>query len=164
MLMMMMMIRPEDDARRSMVWTNSSSARTVDVRPDVPSTSRHRLAKRVTFVRHAEGYHNLRSALTFDSTYNSSINFDARLTPRGERQCATLATNGEAWRDVALVATSPMTRCVQTSLLAFPGIGDARATRRGGVRGERGSARDGELLVRSTTGDGGVDAGVWRRR
>ena len=40
------------------------------------------------------------------------------------------------------------------------------ATRRGGrgVRGERGSARDGELLVRSTTGDGGVDAGVWRRR
>ena len=129
MLMMMMTIRPEDDARRSMVWTNSSSARTVDVRPDVPSTSRHRLAKRVTFVRHAEGYHNLRSALTFDSTYNSSINFDARLTPRGERQCATLATNGEAWRDVALVATSPMTRCVQTSLLAFPEL--ATRARRG---------------------------------
>ena len=120
MLMMMMMVRPEDDARRSMASTNSSSARTVDVRPDVPSTRRNRLAKRVTFVRHAEVYHNLRSALTFDATYNSSINFDARLTPRGERQCATLATNGEAWRDVALVATSPMTRCVQTSLLAFP--------------------------------------------
>ena len=129
MLMMMMMIRPEDDARRSMVWTNSSSARTVDVRPDVPSTSRHRLAKRVTFVRHAEGYHNLRSALTFDATYNSSINFDARLTPRGEGQCATLATNGEEWRDVALVATSPMTRCVQTSLLAFPEL--ATRARRG---------------------------------
>lgn len=75
--------------------------------------------KYVTFVRHAEGFHNLRDALTFDSTYNSSLNFDARLTARGEAQCAALAAAGRG-AEAELVATSPMTRCVQTALLAFP--------------------------------------------
>ena len=83
-MMMMMLLRPEDDARRSMGvdefvlrarW--STCARTS---VDLSASSRE--ARHL--VRHAEGYHNLRSALTFDSTYNSSINFDARLTPRGE--------------------------------------------------------------------------------
>ena len=113
--------------------TPSARARTVDVYPDSPS-HRHRpgtTTKRVTFVRHAEGYHNLRSALTFDTTYNSSINFDARLTPRGEAQCAALAAT-EAGRGCALVATSPMTRCAQTSLLAFPEL-VARAREHDGV-------------------------------
>ena len=75
--------------------------------------------KLITFVRHAEGFHNLRDAVTFDSTYNSALNFDARLTARGEAQCAALAASGVGV-DVELVATSPMTRCVQTALTAFP--------------------------------------------
>ncbi|CAL53352.1 Histidine phosphatase superfamily, clade-1 [Ostreococcus tauri] len=75
--------------------------------------------KRVTFVRHAEGFHNLRDAVTFDVTYNSAINFDARLTPRGEKQCADVAASG-ACGGAELVVTSPMTRCAQTSLLCFP--------------------------------------------
>jgi len=58
--------------------------------------------------------------MTFDTTYNSAINFDARLTPEGERQCARLARTTRTWSDVELFATSPMTRCVQTTLLAFP--------------------------------------------
>jgi broad specificity phosphatase PhoE len=63
----------------------------------------------------------LKDALTFDSTYNSAINFDARLTTRGEAQCADLARQAPC-ENATLITTSPMTRCVQTSLLGFPNL------------------------------------------
>lgn len=96
-----------------------AAPRTFDVRRD-DATSTSTSTKRVTFVRHAEGFHNLKAALTFDTTYNSSLNFDARLTPRGEAQCRALAETRGVCEDCDLVVTSSMTRCVQTSLLSFP--------------------------------------------
>ena len=97
----------------------AAATRTFDVREDARAST-STTTKRVTFVRHAEGFHNLKAALTFDTTYNSSLNFDARLTPRGEAQCRELAGVREVYDDCDLVVTSSMTRCVQTSLLAFP--------------------------------------------
>ena len=68
--------------------------------------------KLVTFVRHAEGWHNV-------GAYNDALNFDAKLTPRGEAQCEALAME-RVGAGARLVVTSSMTRCVQTAALSFP--------------------------------------------
>jgi hypothetical protein len=46
---------------------------------------------------------------------------DARLTEVGAQQCALLAERTEVLTTVDLVVTSPLTRCVQTAVLGFPG-------------------------------------------
>lgn len=74
-----------------------------------PSTSSY---KKITFVRHAEGWHNV-------GAYNDALNFDAKLTPRGEAQCAALAA-ARVGEGAELLVTSSMTRCVQTAALSFP--------------------------------------------
>jgi broad specificity phosphatase PhoE len=79
----------------------------------------------VHFVRHAEGTHNV------NKEYQDIANLDARLTPKGLEQCATLqrrlTTTSEDSREEALnephlVVTSTMTRCIQTALHCFPHI------------------------------------------
>ena len=82
--------------------------------------------KEIWFVRHAEGWHNKHSrelpnwkaeGLSLTDAY-----WDARLTPLGEEQCATLAER-IAERDAAdmpvLIAVSPLTRTLQTATLVF---------------------------------------------
>ena len=76
------------------------------------SSSSPSSVKVVTFVRHAEGWHNV-------GAYNDALNFDAKLTPRGEAQCEALATE-RVGAGARLVVTSSMTRCVQTAVLSFP--------------------------------------------
>ena len=86
------------------------------------------------FVRHAEGTHNVAKA------YNDPAHKDARLTARGKEQCRRLAeeqplllkaaaeeaaTAGRGHiiktkrRRRRIIATSPMTRCIQTANLCF---------------------------------------------
>ena len=96
-----------------------------------------RLRKKVVmhFVRHAEGTHNVAKA------YNDPAHKDARLTARGKEQCRRLAeeqplllkaaaeeaaTAGRGHiiktkrrRRRRIIATSPMTRCIQTANLCF---------------------------------------------
>eukprot|EP00899_Mesostigma_viride_P007219 jgi/Mesvir1/16499/Mv10052-RA.1 len=98
-----------------------------------------RRCKRVFFVRHAEGFHNLcerRAAL--EGTWadpaeillekNSGREYwDARLTPEGEKQCARLRQEikeREHPLDVQAVITSPLTRTLQTTELTFGRAGD----------------------------------------
>lgn len=78
--------------------------------------------KKVHWIRHAQGYHNV------DNGKNSKSKccIDARLTPKGIDQCRNLAQAiesaepGTPLHDVRqqtqLVVTSPVTRCVQTTL------------------------------------------------
>ena len=85
------------------------------------------------FVRHAEGTHNVAKA------YNDPAHKDARLTARGKEQCRRLAEEQpllKAAKEAAtagrghiiktkrrrrrrIIATSPMTRCIQTANLCF---------------------------------------------
>lgn len=82
--------------------------------------------KMIHIVRHAEGTHNVLE------NYGDPANFDARLTPHGRKQCEKLAvhvkeTMPELVENVEEIGviTSPMTRCVQTSLFSFPWLAAA---------------------------------------
>lgn len=71
--------------------------------------------KTVHIVRHAQGTHNVKQE------YKDIRNLDARLTDHGKQQCANLASNSPTLvSDKAVVVTSPLTRCIQTSLHSFP--------------------------------------------
>jgi broad specificity phosphatase PhoE len=67
------------------------------------------------FLRHAEGTHNV------SREYNDPRHKDARLTDFGKKQCAELAKAQPLVSSAKkiTVATSPMTRCVQTASLCF---------------------------------------------
>ena len=111
--------------------------KTFTVRPietlldDASSKSSNKKTFLLHFVRHAEGTHNVAKA------YNDPAHKDARLTARGKEQCrrlaeeqpllkAAAATAGRAGRGHQtkrrrrrIIATSPMTRCIQTANLCF---------------------------------------------
>ncbi len=71
------------------------------------------------FLRHAEGTHNV------SREYNDPKHKDARLTDFGIKQCEKLAKaqplllEKKSSKKKMTVATSPMTRCVQTARLCF---------------------------------------------
>mmetsp|Transcript_23369 Transcript_23369/g.32742 ORF Transcript_23369/g.32742 Transcript_23369/m.32742 type:complete len:382 (+) Transcript_23369:296-1441(+) len=75
----------------------------------------------VHFIRHAEGYHNV------NKEYRDIRNLDARLTPKGEKQCAYQASSVASMMSSCqpdLLVTSTLTRCIQTALLSFPHLID----------------------------------------
>ena len=91
--------------------------------------------KRIFFIRHAEGTHNVAER---ESTFTPKENvllaentgmthWDARLTPKGEEQCAALkhSIRGDGvWGyakplNLDLVVVSPLTRCLQTAVLSL---------------------------------------------
>jgi broad specificity phosphatase PhoE len=99
----------------------AESLTTYDVYPMSELDSLQRAGRDVCtihMIRHAEGTHNVARA------YRDPSNLDARLTARGEEQCAQLAANCSAQQEmldgIELVVTSPLTRCVQTALLSLP--------------------------------------------
>lgn len=112
--------------------TTSSRCPTVDVYPYGTTEFEHSYqdTKIVHFCRHAEGTHNVQP-----TDYSSMAQIDARLTRRGKEQCQALSdsiiaaastdnndttNNKRDLRESAqLVVTSPLTRCIQTSLLSF---------------------------------------------
>ena len=104
------------------------------------------------FVRHAEGHHNVaagpyeRGSEGYLQALSEFQWFDARLSPKGETQCAELR---EATRGLEhdLIVISPLTRTLQTATLAFANSSSAKAegdgaagADGGGVRGQKGVA------------------------
>jgi len=91
--------------------------------------------KRVFFIRHAEGTHNVaerdttrvpKSSILLEA--NSGMqHWDARLTPHGEAQCAQLKASirgNTVWGydkplNLDLVVVSPLTRTLQTAVLSL---------------------------------------------
>ena len=88
----------------------------------IKATGRYVAFKRIHFIRHAEGTHNV------NREYKNIINLDARLTELGEKQCKDLAEeliDRRILQTSELVVTSPLTRCLQTALLSFPSLAEA---------------------------------------
>ena len=72
--------------------------------------------KLLHFIRHAQGFHNV------DARPIQQRAADARLTPEGEAQCAALAATVEAaGLRPELIASSPLTRTLQTGVMCFRG-------------------------------------------
>ena len=69
--------------------------------------------KLLHFVRHGQGYHNIDSGIM-----RSPLGLDARLTDEGVDQCSRLQAATAALRP-QLVVSSPMTRTLQTAVLAL---------------------------------------------
>jgi len=80
----------------------------------------YRHIKHMHFIRHAQGTHNVHQE------YRKMEHLDARLTEKGKEQCRALAATIEAERpylfDAELIVTSPLTRCIQTTLLSLDPI------------------------------------------
>jgi len=91
--------------------------------------------KRIYFIRHAEGFHNVGER---ESTMEPKVNillkenggekfWDSALTPLGEQQCARLKEQirgDSVWSyeqplDLDLVVVSPLTRTLQTAVLSL---------------------------------------------
>ncbi|KAI5778396.1 histidine phosphatase superfamily [Geopyxis carbonaria] len=66
--------------------------------------------KLITLVRHGQAHHNV------DEKYHLR---DPLLTPLGESQCRSLHTRFPSSPPIDLIATSPLKRTLQTSLLGF---------------------------------------------
>ncbi len=73
--------------------------------------------RRIRFIRHGQSEFN--AAFELIRPKDPMI-FDARLTEKGRGQASALAGQG-LWHDVQLVVTSPLTRAIETALLAFAG-------------------------------------------
>ena len=125
------------------VYEKKKGKKTFTLRPIETTTTNEnenekRLRKKIIvmhFVRHAEGTHNVAKA------YNDPAHKDARLTARGKEQCRRLAEEQPLLLKAAaeeaatagrghviktkrrkrrrIIATSPMTRCIQTANLCF---------------------------------------------
>ena len=99
---------------------NATKSKTFTLRPK-EKHGMNRKARYVTlhFLRHAEGTHNV------SREYNDPKHKDARLTDFGIKQCEKLAKaqplllEKKSSKKKMTVATSPMTRCVQTARLCF---------------------------------------------
>jgi broad specificity phosphatase PhoE len=98
----------------------------VDVFPhgaDIPSASNYTSIKTLYYIRHAQGTHNVLKE------YRDRRHVDARLTDLGKQQCRALASaiqdavpgseHYNLLHKTDLVVTSPLTRCIQTTLLSL---------------------------------------------
>jgi len=80
--------------------------------------------KRLHFVRHAEGYHNLYGEIDHDAYLREDLE-DAKLTPTGEAQCRALVEKTTATGfglSSQLLVVSPMNRTLQTAQQCFPSL------------------------------------------
>ena len=74
--------------------------------------------KLIHFVRHGQGTHNALAAEVGSKAYQDERVTDARLTDLGRKQ-AEKSQDATAQMGVELVCTSPLSRAVETALLAF---------------------------------------------
>jgi broad specificity phosphatase PhoE len=93
--------------------------------PNIP----YKATKMLHLIRHAEGTHNV------NQRYRDIANLDARLTERGIQQCRALSNRirdaaaggrsgscsplSDLATETDLIVTSPLTRCIQTTLLSL---------------------------------------------
>lgn len=73
--------------------------------------------KTVYLVRHGESLHNAQSFRWNGADYNSPLYIDSPLTPTGERQARAISDKVREM-NVELIVTSPLSRAIQTMLLA----------------------------------------------
>lgn len=111
---------------------SSASASSVHVYPyessmQIQEGRKYSKFKTVHWIRHAQGTHNV------NKDYRSLANLDARITTTGANQCRLLsnrilesakdrAVSGplhDLYHKSELIVTSPLTRCIETSLLCF---------------------------------------------
>lgn len=77
--------------------------------------------KIVSFVRHAQGFHNEAAERDGDIAYESELYVDAKLTEKGFSQCNELAEKvGDDLQRTQLVVVSPMNRTLATAQHCFP--------------------------------------------
>lgn len=80
--------------------------------------------KRVHFLRHAEGYHNI-AGKNNPLGYLRADLIDANLSQHGEQQCHDFSTdpnNVNIFQSAELLVVSPMNRTIQTATLCFPSL------------------------------------------
>lgn len=111
---------------------NDGESTSVHVYPlgtELSILSKYKTTKTIYYIRHAEGTHNVQQ------NYRDIANLDARLTDKGKLQCEELANRIRSSEDeilrqlkdsVNLIITSPLTRCMQTALLALSPVLEAR--------------------------------------
>lgn len=132
-------------ATRSNVDAATKPKRIFDIYPygtseeDIIKSGNYCHTKVMHFVRHAQGTHNV------NREYSAIENMDARLTDHGKDQCRSLAESirqaasltsttpdnananlSNLHESAQLVVTSPLTRCIQTSLISFPMLAERR--------------------------------------
>lgn len=96
-----------------------------------------KMAGRIHLVRHAESLHNV------DKNFSR---LDPGLTSLGKQQAASLSDTFPHSNDVGTVISSPLTRTIQTTLLAFPKVLDKRYYEKG-VREDKGIEGGAELVL-----------------
>ena len=141
---------------------NTTKSKTFTLRPK-EKHGMNRKARYVTlhFLRHAEGTHNV------SREYNDPKHKDARLTDFGIQQCEKLAKaqplllESKSSKKKMTVATSPMTRCVQTARLCFDKELHMITEKYVALEELRGN---GQLSVRYSEDDVRVEGRVWRER
>jgi len=79
-------------------------------------------AKRIHFVRHAQGFHNVAGETDPIFGYLREDLEDAMLTSLGEQQCNDLAKqlDPKFFQNIKLILVSPMRRTIQTAIYSFP--------------------------------------------
>lgn len=115
----------------------SAESGALEIRPGWPSATAFQTEqlKKITFIRHAEGLHNLHerelSNYYQDTLYMTDTYWDAKLTPTGEEQAYTIAVKQQWRRQQGLpevVVVSPLSRTIQTATIGFPNMTIAAGT------------------------------------
>jgi len=110
-----MSIVSEVDYRATQVATEDCSQLKSELKPG---------EKIIHFIRHAEGHHNVAGRADHEA-YKLEEFADASLSPLGHDQCRAVDLKyADILKDVPLVATSVMRRCLQTASLCFPSLID----------------------------------------
>ena len=78
--------------------------------------------KKIHFVRHAQGYHNVAGETDPIFGYLREDLEDALLTDLGKKQCEDLSNsiNDDVFKKIQVILVSPMRRTIQTALYSFP--------------------------------------------
>lgn len=88
-------------------------------------------SKKIHFVRHAQGYHNVAGETDPIFGYLREDLEDAVLTDLGKEQCRNLASSLDVkfFKNINLIIVSPMRRTIETAIFSFPNqVKDKRIT------------------------------------
>eukprot|EP00127_Corallochytrium_limacisporum_P004529 Clim_evm29s166 gene=Clim_evmTU29s166 len=76
--------------------------------------------RKVLFIRHAEGYHNVAVRENGDDAYHREELFDASLTEHGLKECARVGKEvQEKYGNVDIIFVSPLMRTLQSATCVF---------------------------------------------
>ena len=78
--------------------------------------------KNIYFIRHGLAQHNTQFKLHGKGTFYNPLYYDTKLIEEGHRQATNLGKTWNEIRNIELVLTSPLMRCLQTTDNIFKGI------------------------------------------